>query len=736
MKENEFSFIAAGGQMAAETSIGNWSRGVPRNPGEQERRQLPAWNDTATDFPMNSCVHELFAEQAQRTPSAVAAVSGEEWITYSELEIRANQVANHLRKLGVGPEIIVGLCLDRSLEMIIGLLGILKAGGAYLPLDKNHPQERIAYLLKDAGVCIVLTSAETDSALASHQVQTVRLGLDSAGAIANEAKSAPVNGATSKNLAYVMYTSGSSGKPKGVGIMHYNISRLVLNTNYVQIRPTDVFLQLSPVTFDASTFEIWGALLNGARLALYPSDPMLDVLKLKTLIYNNEVTILWLTAGLFHSIVDGDLSLLSPIKQLLAGGDVISATHVKRVLEGIPGCQVINGYGPTEGTTFSVCYPVPGSSVIESTVPIGRPVSNSSAYVVDSRLKLVTIESATGELYIGGAGIGRGYFHRPDLTAESFVPNPFDVCGTRLYRTGDIVGYTEDGVLQFIGRADFQVKVRGYRIELEEVEAALLQEPGIRQTAVIAAPEGKGDKRLVAYIVGADGSTPDTKKLRENLGKRLPEYMVPSIWVALNALPLTTNGKVDRKALPAAEQRVESAVLQSGIEGAVAEIWASALGVDKVRSDEDFFDLGGTSLALINVVMQMSKRFGIPLDTGIVTRGATVSALTRAVKEKLSDAPNQEDPAVEQAVAEIWASALGVDKVRSDEDFFDLGGTSLALINVVMQMSKRFGIPLDTGIVTRGATVTALAQAVKEKLSDAPKQEDRAVEQAMAGVCA
>jgi acyl carrier protein len=469
------------------------------------------------------------------------------------------------------------------------------------------------------------------------------------------------------------------------------------------------------VTFDAATFEIWGALLNGAKLVLYPPDPMLDLMKLKSTIHQNRVSVLWLTAGLFNSIVDADLQILSPVKQLLVGGDVVSAVHVRRLLENIGGCRVINGYGPTEGTTFSVCFPIPDLSVLETTVPIGRPISNTTIYVLDSNLRPVAT-GETGELYIGGAGLARGYFHCPDLTAEAFLPNPFDNSGSRMYGTGDIVRYSNDGLLEFIGRMDFQVKVRGYRIELEEIETVLLSHPSIRQTAVVTRPEPRGDKQLVAYVVGAGDVKPDLSQIREYLSRILPEYMVPSLFVPLNKLPLTANGKVDRRALRSPEKRMTLTPSESTTEQAVAKIWATALGVDEVGVNDDFFELGGTSLGLINVVVEMGKHFGISLDTSIVTRGATVAALAQGVKERMA-AMKQQDMPVEQTVKEIWAAALGVNEVGMDEDFFELGGTSLGLINVVVEMGKRFGIPLDTSIVTRGATVAALAQAAKERIS-------------------
>ncbi len=627
--------MAAGIAELKSEGLSDNNRGFTARLDEQQvHKLLLEWNDTACDFPATRTIHELFADQASRAPRAEAVVLDEQRLTYADLEDRANQIAHYLQNRGVGPEAIVGICIDRSLEMIIGLLAILKAGGAYLPLDKNYPLDHISYLLKDSGVEIVLTSPDTHEMFASCGVQALDINFDSA-VIANQPKSAPKSGADGANLAYIMYTSGSSGRPKGVEVTHTSISRLVLNTNYVQITPQDVFLQLAPVTFDAATFEIWGALLNGARLVLYPPDPMLDLLKLKRVIHENSVGILWLTAGLFNSIVDADIDLLSPVKQLLVGGDVVSAPHVRRLMERLNDCRVINGYGPTEGTTFSVCFPIPDSSAIERNVPIGRPISNTTAYVLDADGQLVPL-GATGELYIGGSGLSRGYFQRADLTAESFVPHPFGGHGERLYRTGDMVRYSEHGVLEFVGRVDFQVKVRGYRIELEEIEAALLTERGIRQAAVLAQPDPRGEKRLVAYIVGAGQGGPDLELLRENLSLRLPGHMVPSVFVVLNALPLTANGKVDRRALPSPDRNPAPAATEPGIEESVAEIWKSALGVSEVGPNDDFFDLGGTSLALINIVVEMGKRFTIPLDTSIVARGATVSALAAAVRERIN----------------------------------------------------------------------------------------------------
>ena len=330
---------------------------------EQRNQILIDWNKTESEFPKNRCIHHIFSEQATRTPTATALVLEGQRLSYGELDRRANQLAHDPRAQGVGPEVVVGLLLERSFEAMVAIVAVLKAGGAYLPLDPTYPPERIQFILEDAHVSAVLTAGATDQTEFPPGVRTISLDRRRE-LIAAQATTEPASGAIPGNLAYVMYTSGSSGRPKGIGVVHSNVNRLVKNTNYVQINSSDVFLQLSPLAFDASTFEIWGAFLNGAKLLLYPRDPLVDFTKLKSLIRQSEVSILWLTAGLFHSIVDADVDLLAPIRQLLVGGDVVSPSHVREVLDHNPTCCVINGYGPTEGTTFSICYRVPNADAV------------------------------------------------------------------------------------------------------------------------------------------------------------------------------------------------------------------------------------------------------------------------------------------------------------------------------------------------------------------------------------
>lgn len=459
------------------------------------QRLLIDWNDTAADYPRQRCIHELFTEQVVRSPDAIAVVCAGRQLSYALLEEHSNRLAWYLRTLNVGPEVIVGLCLERSLEMVIAMLGILKAGGAYLPLDPDYPSERLAYMLEDSRAAVLLTHAALIDKLPYQGARRVLLDKESE-RIVVQPVSAPPNPACSANLANVIYTSGSTGRPKGVMVMHHNVGRLLKNTNYIDITSDDVLLNVSSASFDASTFEIWGALLNGARLVLYP-DRLVDITQLRKLIDVQGISVMFITAGLFHRLADEGQQPPASIRQLLSGGDVLSVSHVHKVVNAWR-TRVTNCYGPTENTAFSTCFDVPQRMQFSS-VPIGRPISNTSIYVLDERLEPVPIGVA-GDLYVGGEGLARGYLNRPALTAEVFVANPFHD-GERLYRTGDSVRYLADGNLEFIGRGDAQVKIRGYRVELGEVEAVLLEQGPVKQGIVLACKDAFGEKRLVAYVV-------------------------------------------------------------------------------------------------------------------------------------------------------------------------------------------------------------------------------------------
>ncbi|HET6851075.1 MAG TPA: amino acid adenylation domain-containing protein, partial [Pyrinomonadaceae bacterium] len=465
---------------------------------EEQQQLLHEWNETATEYP-RQCIHELFETQVELRAEAAAIRFDEQSLSYRELNERANRLAHYLREKGVGPEVLVGICVERSVEMVVGLLGILKAGGAYVPLDPSYPTQRLALMLNDSHVPVLLTQERFADTLPAQSLQVICLDADW-DLIAQQSAANPKTNVSDANLAYVIYTSGSTGEPKGVSVTHRAVVRLVQETNYVSFDPDDVFLQFAPLSFDASTFELWGALLNGAQLAIFPAYlPSLE--ELSEAVERYQVTTLWLTAGLFHQMVEYNLEGLRPVKQLLAGGDVLSAEHVKKVLRELPGITVINGYGPTENTTFTCCYRMNTDTEVQHSVSIGKPISNTQVYVLDKHFQPVPV-GVHGELFIGGDGLARGYFDHPELTAERFIPHPYSaIGGERLYRTGDVVRYREGGNLEFIGRADLQVKIRGYRIELGEIETALVQHRAVRDCVVLAREDTPGEKRLVAYIV-------------------------------------------------------------------------------------------------------------------------------------------------------------------------------------------------------------------------------------------
>jgi len=456
------------------------------------------WNNTTTPYPRDASVSRLFELQAERTPNAPALLFGGSVLVYQELNARANQLARRLRRLGIGPETRVAVCVERSFEMITALLAILKAGGAYVPLDPDYPQERLSFMLEDSRAPVLLTQRSLAAALPAYSGTILRL--DDADSSARESKDNLESGTCGESLAYVMYTSGSTGRPKGVAVVHRGIVRLVIQPRYASFTPRDVFLQFAPISFDASTLEIWGPLLNGARLALMPPGPA-SLEELGAAAERYGVTTLWLTAGLFQQMVDGPLDSLRGVRQLLAGGDVLSVPHVEKALERLPGCRLINGYGPTENTTFTCCYEIPRGQRLGASVPIGRPIANTRVYILDEQLRPVPV-GEPGELYAAGDGLARGYFHNPELTAEKFLESPFpEIESGRLYRSGDLARYLPEGDIEFLGRIDQQVKVRGYRIEPGEIEAVLVEDDRIRESVVVAREDPNGEKRLVAYVV-------------------------------------------------------------------------------------------------------------------------------------------------------------------------------------------------------------------------------------------
>nr|WP_306437733.1 non-ribosomal peptide synthetase [Corallococcus sp. AB049A] len=600
---------------------------------EERQRILVDWNDTTVPSPMDVPVHVHFSQQARRTPDAVALVQGEATLTYARLEARANQLAHHLRALGIVPGARVGLAIERSFEMVTALIAILKTGAAFVPVDRNAPVERIAMLLEDADVDVVVTHQPFASRLPA---SGTRVWLDSQqdvlSALPTHAPDVSMDG---ESLAYVMFTSGSTGRPKGVSVPHRGITRLVLGSDFMRFGPDEVWLQIAPIAFDASTLELWGALLHGAKLVLAPPHA-LSLEEMADQMRRHRVTALFLTTALFEQMVLHQGDALAGVSQVLTGGDVMPWARLRDHLARLPdGATLFHAYGPTENTTFSTTLPLHRGAHVDGPVPIGRPIPNATAYVFDANLHPVPVGVA-GEVYVGGPGLAWGYLHRPELTAERFVPHPFaSTPGERLYRTGDKARWLEDGTLDFLGRVDFQVKVRGFRIELGEIESALRAFPGVNE-AVVVARGMDADKRLIGYLTAHEGHALDVEALRVHLRQRLPEYMVPASLMVMEALPLNANGKVDRKALPEPGDAPRAATFvapRTGTEEKLAALFAEVLRVERVGIQDDFFALGGHSLLATQLVSRVRAAFGVELPLRALFGAPTVEALAPKLEE-------------------------------------------------------------------------------------------------------
>ena len=604
--------------------------------GAESRQLLVDWNDTATDYPRNASIPELFEARVLQSPDAPAVVFENEQITYQELNWRANQVAHYLSGLNLAATPLIGVSMGRSLDLVVALLGILKTGRAYLPLDPDYPSERLAYMLRDAQVPVVLTTERMAARFLIHDVRVIALDAERQ-QIAAQIRENPTSAATADDLAYVMYTSGSTGRPKGVEIPHRGVVRLVCGSHYARFDAGETLLNLAPISFDASTFEIWGALLHGATCVVF-SGPVPGARDLGRILKRYRVSTLWLTASLFNLVIDENPDALAGLRQLLIGGEALSVRHVGRALSSLPDTSIINGYGPTESTTFACTYPIRTLPAHAATIPIGKPIANTEVYVLDSRLALVPI-GVPGELCIGGDGLARGYLNAPGLTAEKFTEVVFDDGSRRrVYRTGDRVRYLADGNIEFLGRLDGQVKIRGFRIEPSEVEVTLAQHPGVRENAVLVHEKPGEDKRLIAYLL-AGAVPPSAADLKAFLKAKLPEYMIPSGFVFVDAWPLTPNGKVDRRALSSMDWTPgagDDGFVPCGtpLERQLADIWTRALGVARVGATDNFFELGGHSLLAVRVCSQIEKAIGKELPLTAFFEAPTVEGLARLLSDE------------------------------------------------------------------------------------------------------
>ena len=617
---------------------------LPMLPQEERQQLLYDWNNTETELPADKCVHELFEEQVARTPHAVAVIFEGEELSYAQLNARSNRLAHYLRELGVRADDRVAICAERSFEMIVALLAVLKAGGAYVPLDPAYPAERLRFMIEDSAPAALLTQSHFEKLFAGIDNSLPVLDLASATPPWQEHPETNVTrdstGLGAQQLAYVIYTSGSTGTAKGVLVTHLNVVRLVQNTNYVDFTPPLTIGHLSNVAFDAATFEVWGALLNGCRLAVIPRFDVLAPENLALQLQNLQVSALFLTTALFNECIRIQPNIFHGMNQVLFGGETCDPQSIRQALKKPPQRGLLHVYGPTETTTFASYFPI--ETVRErGTVPIGRPIANTRIYILDAHREPVPV-GVTGELYIGGAGVARGYLNRPELTAEKFLKDPFTDdarMNSRMYRTGDLGRWLADGNIEFLGRNDFQVKIRGFRIELGEIEARLNEHEGVREAVVLAREDTPGDKRLVAYYTtalnnGSEANAPGAEQLRLHLSAALPEYMVPAAYVRLESLPLTTNGKLDRKALPAPEGDAYAVrqyeVPRGVIEELLAGIWAELLKLDQVGRHDNFFELGGHSLLAVALSERMRCN-GFAVDVRAVFATTTLAELAATI---------------------------------------------------------------------------------------------------------
>lgn len=594
----------------------------------EEARILKEFNQTASDYAENKTVAELFEEAVAKTPNATAVVAGDSELTYLELNEKANQLAEFLRRQGIKADCFVGIIAERKIETIVGILGILKAGGAYMPIDPKYPLNRIEYMVNDSNCRILLTGktiAENSKKLQkiSNQVELI-IDLEDERSYSNKTENLEkVN--TSRDLAYLIYTSGTTGEPKGVMIENRSVNRLVMNSNYLDFNEARI-LQTGSLTFDASTFEIWGALLHGGQLFIVDSDVLASASRLKETLSKNKINTMWLTASLFNQMINFDRDVFGELKYLLIGGERLSEKHVRILKENNRNLHLINGYGPTETTTFATTYEIKDTP--KGSIPIGKPIANTEIYIVNgNHLCAVGMK---GEVCIGGPGLARGYLNQKELTKEKFVNNPFDP-SKKMYRTGDLGCWLDDGNIEYLGRIDNQVKLRGFRIEIGEIENKIKELPTV-EDAVVLLLEANGEKYLAGYIV--TGSEFKTEAIKKELSAYLPDYMIPTYLIKIDNIPTTINGKLDQRRLPKPQADVTKGYAAPGseIERCIAESFTEILGVKQVGRNDNFFELGGHSLRAVRLVNMIEKKLGVDLPLREIMTGKTVKALADKVE--------------------------------------------------------------------------------------------------------
>jgi surfactin family lipopeptide synthetase A len=624
-------------------------------------------------WPPDNCVHQLFEQQVMRTPSRVAVCFEGKQLTYSELNAKANQLAHSLLELGVGPEVLVGFSVERSLNMLVGLLGILKAGAAYIPLDPGYPKHRLSYMLDDSQLKLLVTESKLIADLPPHAGDTILLDADRS-AITSENRENPVTKLKPENLAYVLYTSGSTGRPKGVQIEHRSLVNFLGSIRREPgLTEDDVLVSVTTLSFDIAGLELYLPLTVGARVVIASRRVACDGERLLKTLEQSAATVMQATPVTWRLLIDAGWQ--GGKLRVICGGEALSRDLARQLVKRSP--SVWNMYGPTETTIWSSVYPVVSES--NAVVPIGKPIANTQMYVLDSGLNPVP-SGALGELYIGGDGLARGYLNQPELTAQRFVSNPFCV-GTRLYRTGDLARCLPTGDIEFLGRTDHQVKIRGFRVETGEIESVLEEQPGVRQAVVMAREDVPGDIRLIAYFVPQLGAEPKAKDLERLLKQRLPSYMVPAAFVRLGAMPQTDNGKVDRRALP--PPNLTDFATQEGfvaprdtIEAQLAKVWERIFGRRPIGVRDNFFDLGGHSLLAVRMMQQVEQDFHKRLPVATLLEASTVEQMAQLLRQ--------------EEWSPQWSSLVALQAGGSKTPFFCIHGIGGEVLNY-RELALRLG---------------------------------------------